>query len=219
MLAEDGLTLRWAPGRDSSGQLGNVLLYVNGEPYREFGPTEYEAKLGAFTPGANMRSFTLVQKDAAGNLSRHTEPTAACWRWPASPSPSSSRRRTRRGGLHRRQRQRDPERDGAAGNDRRAGRDAFVAGAERYRPGRRDSTTAPQTRLAFSVAGSKRIVLKKTTTITVRIKVSKPAPVTATLRDARSRRLHVWTFAPKPGANVVRLRLPATGFQRRAPTS
>ena len=34
VLADDGLTLRWIPGTDSSGQIGNVLLYVNGEPYR-----------------------------------------------------------------------------------------------------------------------------------------------------------------------------------------
>ena len=76
VLAGDGLTLRWIPGTDSSGQIGNVLLYVNGEPYREFGPTEFEAKLGPFTPG-DTRSFTLAQKDAAGNVSRQTAPLRA----------------------------------------------------------------------------------------------------------------------------------------------
>ena len=68
VVAADGLTLRWLPGTDSSGQLGNLLLYVNGEAYREFGPTEFEAKLGAFDAG-DSRSFTLVQQDAAGNSS------------------------------------------------------------------------------------------------------------------------------------------------------
>ena len=71
VVADDGLTLRWAPGSDASGQLGNVILLVNGESYREFGPTEFEAKLGAFEAG-DTRSFTLVQKDAAGNVSRQT---------------------------------------------------------------------------------------------------------------------------------------------------
>ena len=33
--------------------------------------------------------------------------------------------------------------------------------------------------------------------------------MTATLRDAKSRRLHTWTPGPKTGANVVKLRLPA----------
>ena len=76
MLADDGLTLRWIPGTDSSGEMGNVLLYVNGEPYRWFGPTEFEAKLGPFTPG-DTRSFTLAQKDAAGNMSGQTAPLRA----------------------------------------------------------------------------------------------------------------------------------------------
>ena len=71
VVADDGLTLRWSPGTDASGQLGNVVLFVNGEPYRNFSPSEHEAKLGAFAAG-DTRSFTLVQVDAAGNSSRHT---------------------------------------------------------------------------------------------------------------------------------------------------
>ena len=67
VVAADGLTLRWVPGTDASGQLGNVVLFVNGEPYRKFGPTQYEAKLGAFAAG-DTRTFTLVQLDAAGNV-------------------------------------------------------------------------------------------------------------------------------------------------------
>jgi hypothetical protein len=34
VLAADGLTLRWIPGTDASGELGNVLFYVNGEHSR-----------------------------------------------------------------------------------------------------------------------------------------------------------------------------------------
>ena len=213
MLADDGLTLRWIPGTDSSGQIGNVLLYVNGEPYRWFGPTEFEAKLGPFTPG-DTRSFTLAQKDAAGNVSGQTAPlravpvlagkslaeaaaalgaagftvgTVTRPRRPCLPAPSSSR---------------PPP---GSPSHRARSTSSLAAG-----------TTAPQTRLAFSVAGSKRIELKKTTTIAVRIKVSKSAKVTATLRDAKNRRLRTWTLWPKAGAKVVKLRLPTRSV--RAPT-
>ncbi len=72
VVASDGLTLRWIPGIDASGQLGNVLLYVNGERYRTFGHRQYETKMGPFTPG-DSRIFTLVQLDAAGNRSAHSE--------------------------------------------------------------------------------------------------------------------------------------------------
>jgi hypothetical protein len=42
-----------------------------------------------------------------------------------------------------------------------------------------------------------------------RIKASRPAQVTATLRDAKNRRLHTWRLGAGAGANMVRLRLPA----------
>jgi hypothetical protein len=70
------------------------------------------------------------------------------------------------------------------------------------------AATAPQMRLAFSIAGSKRLVLQKSTTLAVRINVSKPAEVTVTLRDSKQRRLGGWKLQVKSGANVVKLRLP-----------
>ena len=81
VVADDGLTLRWVPAIDASGQLGNVTLYVNGESYREFGPTEFEAKLGAFAAG-DTRSFTLAQRDAAGNMGPRRRRSGRCRRSP-----------------------------------------------------------------------------------------------------------------------------------------
>ncbi len=207
VVADDGLTLRWIPGTDSSGQLGNVVLYVNGEPYREFGPTEFEAKLGAFVAG-DSRSFTLAQKDAAGNVSRQTAPLRAV------PPLAGKTLEEAAAAL------------GAAGftvGDVRRTTAALVPPGTVVEPATtqfalassridlvvaRDAT-APQTRLAFSVAASKRIELKQKTTIAVRIKVSKPAQVTIVLRDTKQRPLHTWTVPAKAGANVVKLRLPA----------
>ena len=72
VVAADGLTLRWIPGTDDSGELGNVVLLVNGEPYASFGPTQFEAKMGAFAAG-DTRVFTFLQYDAAGNVSAPSE--------------------------------------------------------------------------------------------------------------------------------------------------
>jgi hypothetical protein len=206
VIAEDGLTLRWIPGRDASGQIGNVVLFVNGESYREFGPTEFEAKLGAFAAG-DTRSFTLVQKDAAGNVSVPTAPLRAL------PDLASMTLAEATAAL------------GAAGFTVGGVTEATATTAP---PGTvvepagiqlalassaidlviARGTTAPQTRLAFSVAGSKQIHLAKATTVAVRVKVSKPAQVTVKLGDAKLRRLHSWTRQVKAGATVVRLRLP-----------
>jgi hypothetical protein len=207
VVADDGLTIRWIPGTDTSGQIGNVLLYVNGEGYREFGPTEFEAKLGAFAAG-DTRSFTLAQRDAAGNLSRQTAPLRAV------PELAGKSLEAATAAL------------GAAGfrvGSVRERADSTVPPGTVLEPtGIRlalastavdlvvaRGTPAPETRLAFSVAGSKRLTLSKQTTIAVRINVSKPATLTATLRDAKKRKLSSWNVRVKAGANVVKLRLPA----------
>ncbi len=207
VVAGDGLTLRWIPGIDQSGQLGNVLLYVNGESYREFGPTEFEAKLGAFAAN-DTRRFTLVQRDAAGNSSGHTEVLRAV---PVLAGKSL---------------------DQAAAVLRDAGfavggvRTQSVAGAVpgtviapagiqlAVQSSRIDlvvarATTDPQTKLVFSVATAKTLKVKRNATIAARIKVSKPADVTATLYGVRKQRLYSWKkLHVDAGANVIKLRLP-----------
>ena len=207
VVASDGLTLRWIPGTDASGQLGNVLLYVNGEHYRTFGHRQYETKMGPFTPG-DSRIFTLVQLDAAGNRSAHGEELRA-----VPPLVGMSR-------------------DQAVATLAAAG---FELGTVREQP---DSTvapgtvvgptaprhaalstkidfvvsragTAPQTQLVFSVAGSKTVTLHKRTTIAARVKVSRPATLTAMLSTAGKKRLYTWPVRHlKAGANVVKLTLP-----------
>ena len=206
VLAGDGLTLRWIPGTDSSGQIGNILLYVNGEFYREFGPTEFEAKLGPFAAG-DTRSFTLAQRDAAGNVSRQTASLRAV---PVLAGKSLVEATAALGaagftvGVVTETAAAVP-----AGTVVEPSTTRFALAPSAVDLVISRGTGAPQTRLALSVAGAKRIALKQTTTIAVRIKVSKPAKVTATLRDAKSRRLHTWTLWPKTGAKVVKLRLPA----------
>ncbi|HEY8102924.1 MAG TPA: Ig-like domain-containing protein, partial [Gaiellaceae bacterium] len=207
VVADDGLTIRWIPGTDSSGQLGNVLLYVNGEEYRFFGPTEFEAKMGAFSP-TDTRTFTLAQLDAAGNRSPQTPPLRAV-----------------------------PELAGRGLAEATAALAAagFSVGSVReetsalYAPGTvidpadlrlavestaidlviaRSPGTSPQTRLIFAVAGSKKLALKKQTTIPLRVKVSRPAVVTATLFGTKKQRLYTWRLKVKAGATVLKLRLP-----------
>ena len=68
---------------------------------------------------------------------------------------------------------------------------------------------SPETKLVFSVAGSKQLTVTKKTTIAARVKVSRPADVTATLYSAGKQRLYTWHVKLKPGANVVKLQLPS----------
>ena len=70
-VAEDGLTLRWAPGIDPTGPIAQVQLYVDGTWMRNFDVTQYETKMGPIAAG-DSRTFTFTETDLAGNLSVST---------------------------------------------------------------------------------------------------------------------------------------------------
>jgi hypothetical protein len=64
VVAGDGLTLRWtAPSTD----VANYVVFVDGAPWKNFGSTEFEAKLGAFD-ATDKRTFSVVATDLAGNI-------------------------------------------------------------------------------------------------------------------------------------------------------
>ncbi|HVM70056.1 MAG TPA: hypothetical protein VM204_09525, partial [Gaiellaceae bacterium] len=205
-VGADGLTVRWIPGRDNSGRISHVILYVNGESYRIFGPTEYEAKLGP-TLENDTRTFFLRTVDAAGNVS----------------APSATLRAL-------------PKIVGVGVEQARAALEArgFQVGSVTYRavPGvaagtvvapvdvvfgvdgaRIDlvvaGTEAPQTRLVFQVANAKRIGVKpKQSVVATNIRTTRPADVTATLYSPQRAKLYTWRTSVKPGRTVVKLKLP-----------
>ncbi|HEY3185515.1 MAG TPA: PASTA domain-containing protein, partial [Gaiellaceae bacterium] len=76
VVADDGLTLRWAPGRDNSGLLDNFTLFVDGSPYADYDLTQVEAKMGAFAAD-DTREFSIVETDLAGNVSPPAGPLLA----------------------------------------------------------------------------------------------------------------------------------------------
>ena len=201
VVAADGLTIRWIPGTDSSGQLGNVVLFVNGQPYRNFGPTELEAKLGAITPG-DTRTFTLVQLDAAGNTSGPSR-TLRVVPQLTGMGLAQATAALRAAGFTLGRVLEDSTATVAPGTVvgptglklalESSSIDIVVA---------RGSGGSPETKLVFSVASSKKLTLHKTqaTTIAARIKVSRPASVTATLYTAKKQRLYTWRLKVTAGA-------------------
>ena len=76
VVADDGLTLRWAPGKDNSGMIEHFVLFVDGQPYANYGINQLEAKLGSFSPG-DTREFTIVETDLVGNVSAPAGPLTA----------------------------------------------------------------------------------------------------------------------------------------------
>jgi hypothetical protein len=63
-IAADGLTLRWQAPNDA---IGNYVVFMNGEPWKNLGSTEYEVKVGAFGVD-DTRTFSIVAVDLAGNV-------------------------------------------------------------------------------------------------------------------------------------------------------
>src|SRR4051794_17717253 len=63
-VAGDGLTLRWDAPNDA---IANYVVFVNGDPWKNFGSTEHEVKMGAFD-ASDTRTFSVVAVDLAGNV-------------------------------------------------------------------------------------------------------------------------------------------------------
>jgi hypothetical protein len=76
VVGTDGLTLRWAPGTDNSGHIGQFTLYVDGKPYANFETSQFETKLGAFSAN-DTRQFSIVETDPSGNVSDAAGPLTA----------------------------------------------------------------------------------------------------------------------------------------------
>ena len=62
MIADDGLTLRWAPGIP---QVRTFVLYADGKPVAHFGGEQFEAKLGQIS-ATDTRRFTLTEVNPLG---------------------------------------------------------------------------------------------------------------------------------------------------------
>jgi hypothetical protein len=64
VVAGDGLTLRWEAPNDT---IANYVVFVNGAPWKNFGGSEFEVKLGPFD-AMDTRTFSVVAVDLAGNV-------------------------------------------------------------------------------------------------------------------------------------------------------
>jgi Bacterial Ig-like domain len=64
VVAGDGLTLRWEAPNDT---IANYVVFVNGSPWKNFGSTEFEVKMGPFDAN-DTRTFSVVAVDLAGNV-------------------------------------------------------------------------------------------------------------------------------------------------------
>ncbi|MBI4171450.1 MAG: Ig-like domain repeat protein, partial [Actinobacteria bacterium] len=205
VVADDGLTLRWTPARDNSGQLGQFILYVNGESYAQFDNTQFEVKMGAFATD-DTRRFTMAQHDAAGNLGQQTAALKALPQLAGLAQAQAEAALAAAGfavGSVTEQ----------AGTGALAGTVLAPTGAGLALEGSSVDLVvaegaAATTRLVFKVAGSKRIALAKRTTIAARLQSSRPAAVTATLYGTKKQRLYAWKLRVKAGAQIVQLRVP-----------
>jgi hypothetical protein len=207
VVGADGLTLRWVPGEDSSGQIGPVRLYVNGTQYASYGSGQTEAKLGAWT-ATDTRSFTFTQLDLAGNESVHTKrllgvPAVAGLRLDGAGN-ALAERGFSVGTVTERESTAAPgtvlEPTALALAEEGAAIDLVVAAG--------GSVPAPQARLVFSVVGTKKVDPRKRSFVAVRIKVSRASRVIATLISPRGERLYTWRLQVKAGATIRRLPLP-----------
>ena len=207
VVAEDGLTLRWLPGTDDSGQLGKVVLLVNGEPYATFDPTQYEVKLGAFAAG-DTRVFSFLQYDAAGNVS---EPSQALRAVPSvvGLDADAAAARLAAAGFALGKVARTVDATVTPGTV--VGPTQLLVAAVGSSIDVVAAAGSPQTKFVFRIANDKVVKVKvgKPASIPVRVFSTRPASGSAMLATGTGRRLYTWRFQVKSGATITKLRLPS----------
>jgi hypothetical protein len=206
VVAYDGLTLRWVPGRDNSGLIRVVTLLVNGVPYQDFDPTQFEVKMGPFD-AADTRVFSFTQRDVAGNQSAESVqlravPTLA-GRTLSEAEAALAERGFSVGAVREEPSTALPgtviEPTGMLVAATGSAVDLVVAaGAEQV----------ADSRLVFGVVGTKKFSWKTGKSIAVRVKTTRAAKVTVSLMSPRGERVYTWRFSVKAGRTIKRLRMP-----------
>jgi len=208
IVDQHGLTLRWAHGRDNSGLVGGVDLYVNGVHFQTFGPTELEANLGP-ADADDTRAFTLVQRDAAGNASAPTPRVVVIPQVAGRTLGDAEAILAGRGFSV----GRVTERQAAAP----AGTVIEPAGVFLAPQGSPvdlvvSSGTAtpqpPQARLTLAVTQTIRFSWKERSFLAVRLTTTRASAVTGTLVSPSGQRVYTWRTNVKAGSNVLRLKMP-----------
>ncbi len=211
VVAGDGLTLRWLPGRDNTGALSHYTLFVDGEAYADYGIDQLETKMGAFTAD-DMREFTIREYDLAGNPSALAGPLRAVPHLVGLTLDEARAALAARGFTL-----------GTVTEVASSAPAGTVVGSAEVLVRMKGSAIDVQVAhgvaaagpFTFGVVATKRVPARWAT-IAARVKVSKPARVDAALINPWGRPVASWRLRAKTGASIVRLRLrdmrPRTGM-------
>ncbi|HZB22679.1 MAG TPA: Ig-like domain-containing protein, partial [Gaiellaceae bacterium] len=197
--ADGTLTLAWTPAADADGTPLATILYIDGFPTQSMAPGEAEVNLGSFN-AADLRTFAVAAVGPDGRASATSVRLRSTSLLAGKPLADAEAALVNRGF--------------ALG-------DVTGAGAVVVKPERPlmaalgspvdlelGSPTAPQTRLAFSVVGSRRYAPPAQKAIGIRAKATRAAQVTTTLLSPKGQRVYRWRFGLKAGTSVVRLTMP-----------
>ncbi|MHB8643094.1 MAG: OmpL47-type beta-barrel domain-containing protein [Gaiellaceae bacterium] len=202
----DGLTLHWTPGVDNSGILGPAVVYADGQVLATAPAGQSSVNIGV-VDASDLRAFTVVQADGAGNVSDASQSVRVL------PDLTGMNEEQARAALI--------QRGFAVGTVVTVNAPSIVPGTIASPTGLKlapanipvdlsVSGAAPATKLAFNVVGTKTVRVTKSGVVAARISVSKPAAVVATLYSPRAAKLQIWRFKVRAGVSIVRLHLPSS---------
>ena len=202
----DGLTVQWKAGVDNSNLLGPSILYADGKPLQTVGAgtTKVTVAAAAATDG---RKFSIVQTDSSGNASSQSKNLIVLPDLTGMTTDQARATLMQRGFTI-------GSVTGTTATNVEPGKIVSPVGRSAAVEGVPIdivfSGNGAQTKLAFSVVGTKTVRASRTERVAVRMSVSKLSAVTATLRSPRGKILKVWHLTIRPGVSIRTLTLPST---------
>jgi hypothetical protein len=202
----NGLTVHWTPGTDNSGDLGPAVLYAGDQRIATAAPGESSVVAGPVKAN-DPRAFKVVQTDPSGNASAASKALRVLPDLSGMTDPQARAALTQLGFVIG-----NVQLTTAAGVP--PGTVAAPTGLQAAMEGSTVNlfiaSTGAQTRLAFSVVGTKSVKTASGGRIAVRVNVTKRSAVVATLYDPRAQKkvLKLWNFAVHAGVSIIPLKLP-----------
>jgi hypothetical protein len=204
----DGLTIHWTPGTDNSGDLGPSVLYAGDQRLGTASAGETSVVVGPVKAN-DPRAFRIVQTDPTGNAST---PSKALRILPDLTGMNDAQARAALTAL-----------GFVIGNVQLTNTPGAVPGTVVAPTGLQAAvdgatvnlfiaSSGAQTKLAFSVVGTRTVKASSGGHIAVRVNVTKRSAVVATLYNPRAERkvLKLWNFAVSAGVTIMQLKLPPT---------
>jgi hypothetical protein len=200
------LTLRWNPTNQTGKQIANFVLFADDQPISNLGATEFQYTVGPYDPNES-RAFSIVEVDTVGNTSDRSPAIKVVPQLTGLTLDAARNALIAKGfGVGNITVADSQTPAGTIVGPTPTTVTAAVGSALPLEVSAGPGVSA--TKFVFAVVAAKRLVLSQRRFIGVHLASTRATTLSATLVNARGKRLFTWHVRARAGVSITKLRLP-----------